>query len=167
MGGTSRGVKHAWNKVLVDGVWYVVDSTWSNVKVAEDTVEMFGHDYLMLSTPEAATNHKEDTDDTLPYYAPDSDYNYFVETYFKYGAYIGNYYISSEEELERLVRYAAAEGIDTVLVFCESLADLRAYAEAAGVTIAPCCSDFADLNGDAVCDNCRSESGVAVTVNGV
>ena len=167
VGGTSRGVKHAWNKVLVDGVWYVVDSTWSNVKVAGDTVERFGHDYLMLSTPEAATNHKEDTDDTLPYYAPDSDYNYFVETYFKYGEYIGNYYISSEEELERLVRYAAAEGIDTVFVFCESLADLRAYAEAAGVTIAPCCSDFADLNGDAVCDNCRSESGVAVTVNGV
>ena len=167
VGGTSRGVKHAWNKVLVDGVWYVVDSTWSNVNVAGDTVERFGHDYLMLSTPEAATNHKEDTDDTLPYYAPDSDYNYFVETYFKYGEYIGNYYISSEEELERLVRYAAAEGIDTVFVFCESLADLRAYAEAAGVTIAPCCSDFADLNGDAVCDNCRSESGVAVTVNGV
>ena len=164
-GGTSRGVKHAWNKVLVDGVWYVVDSTWSNVR--GDTVEMFAHDYLMLSTPEAATNHKEDTEDTLPYYAPDGDHNRFSETYFEYGAYVGNYYISSEEELRRLVNYAKSEGMDEVFVFCSSYDVLAGYADAVGVTLEPCCNGFADSDGDGECDRCGSGDGVSVSVNGV
>jgi len=29
--GTSNGVGHAWNKILIDGAWYGVDSTWSRV----------------------------------------------------------------------------------------------------------------------------------------
>ena len=167
VGGTSRGVKHAWNKVLVDGVWYVVDSTWSNSRVLGDTVEMFDHDYLMLSTPEAATNHKEDTEDTLPYYAPDGDHNRFSETYFEYGAYVGNYYISNEEELRRLVGYAKAEGMDEIFVFCSSYDALAGYADAVGVTLEPCCSGFADSDGDGECDRCGSGDGVAVSVNGV
>ena len=167
VGGTSRGVKHAWNKVLVDGVWYVVDSTWSNSRVSGDKVEMFGHDYLMLSTPEAATNHKEDTEDTLPYYAPDGDHNRFSETYFEYGAYVGNYYISNAEELRRLVGYAKSEGMDEVFVFCSSYDALAGYADEVGVTLAPCCNGFADSDGDGECDRCGSGDGVAVSVNGV
>ena len=167
VGGTSRGVKHAWNKVFVDGVWYVVDSTWSNARAVGDTVEMFDHDYLMLSTPEAATNHKEDTEDTLPYYAPDGDHNRFSETYFEYGAYVGNYYISSAEELRRLVNYAKSEGMDEVFVFCSSYDVLAGYADAVGVTLEPCCNGFADSDGDAECDRCGSGDGVAVSVNGV
>ena len=166
-GGTSRGVKHAWNKVHVDGVWYVVDSTWSNVRAGGDTVEMFDHDYLMLSTPEAATNHKEDTEDTLPYYAPDGDHNRFSETYFEYGAYVGNYYISNAEELRRLVGYAKSEGMDEVFVFCSSYDALAGYADAVGVTLEPCCNGFADSDGDGECDRCGSGDGVAVSVNGV
>lgn len=164
-GGTSRGVKHAWNKVFVDGVWYVVDSTWSNVR--GDTVEMFDHDYLMLSTPEAATNHSEDTEDTLPYYAPDGGFNLFSESYFTYGAYTGNYYISNEEELERPVSFAKSSGVDEVFVFCSSYDVLAEYADAVGVTLEPCCSGFADSDGDAECDRCGSGDGVAVSVNGV
>ena len=163
-GGTSRGVKHAWNKVHVDGVWYVVDSTWSNVRAGGDTVEMFDHDYLMLSTPEAATNHKEDTEDTLPY---DGDHNRFSETYFEYGAYVGNYYISNAEELRRLVGYAKSEGMDEVFVFCSSYDALAGYADAVGVTLEPCCNGFADSDGDGECDRCGSGDGVAVSVNGV
>ena len=166
VGGTSRGVKHAWNKVFVDGVWYVVDSTWSNAPAVGD-IEMFDHDYLMLSTPEAATNHKEDTEDTLPYYAPDGDHNRFSETYFEYGAYVGNYYISSTEELRRLVNYAKSERMDEVFVFCSSYDVLAGYADAVGVTLEPCCNGFADSDGDGECDRCGSGDGVSVSVNGV
>lgn len=165
--GTSRGIKHAWNKVLVDGVWYVVDSTWSNAPVVGDTVEMFDHDYLMLSTPEAASNHSEDTEDTLPYYAPDGGFNLFSESYFTYGDYTGNYYISNEKELERLVRFAKSSRVDEVYVFCSSYDALAGYADAIGAALDPCCSGFADGDGDAECDVCGSVSGVAVSVNGV
>lgn len=166
-GGSSRGEKHAWNKVYVDGVWYIVDSTWSNERNFGSNAESFTHDYLLMSTPQAASNHNEDTADTLPYYASDGERNYFVEMSFRYGDYAGNYYISDAEELRRLVNYAKSEEIAEFNVFCASLADMEEFESDmsdAGVTIQPCCPHFADEDRNIQCDRCRSGNGFKITI---
>ena len=39
---------HAWNRVLVDGAWRVVDVTWDDVPVGRTGHEVLRHDYLLL-----------------------------------------------------------------------------------------------------------------------
>lgn len=63
--GTERlsGVSHAWNAVLVDGKYYVVDTTWSNYKLtlsseSGDTVyEIVSYGNFLISSDEAARSH--------------------------------------------------------------------------------------------------------------
>lgn len=48
--GIAGGVAHAWNKVLIDGIWYVADATWGSY--ASGTLELQSHRYLLA--PESA-----------------------------------------------------------------------------------------------------------------
>ncbi len=52
--------RHAWNKVLIDGEWYIVDATWSDSRaiVAGKTYEGALHEYYLRSDDEMPT-HKE------------------------------------------------------------------------------------------------------------
>lgn len=169
--GTSRGVAHAWNKVLVDGVWYIVDATWANVRGANST-EGFTHEYLMISTPRSdpSSGHIEQTDDTLQHYAPLGDYNYFANTWFSIGGFVGNYYIGSAEELQALIDYRSAQSAAEIEfnVFCRSSELMDEYIVALdidrNIDIIPCCFRFADEDGDVVCDNCGSASGYTVEI---
>lgn len=171
VGGVSRGVKHAWNKVFIDGVWYIVDATWSNVRSTGNT-ELFTHDYLLISTPQSSpgSEHIEDTADTLPYYAPDGGYNYFSNSYFEIGGYKGNYYIGDAEELHMLVDFVSlkTDAEVTVDVFCSSLSAMTAFERELSsdriVTITPCCVHFADEDDDLLCDYCRSGAGFSLTI---
>ena len=71
--GTVSGDAHAWNKVLINEKWYIVDSTWSNRKTTENgkNVEKFSHEYLFLTTSESSADRTELTEDTLGYYCGD------------------------------------------------------------------------------------------------
>ena len=71
--GSASGGAHAWNKVLINEKWYIVDSTWSNRKTTENgkKVEKFSHEYLFMTTAEASSDRTELTDDTLKYYCGD------------------------------------------------------------------------------------------------
>ncbi|NLL55983.1 MAG: hypothetical protein GX242_02085 [Clostridiales bacterium] len=55
--GKSNGVAHAWNKVQIQGSWYLVDATWGNMRKAGSKVETFSHDYLLVADD---YNHIED-----------------------------------------------------------------------------------------------------------
>ncbi len=55
--GTANGGAHAWNKVEVDGVWYLVDVTWGNVLVTGTTSEVLSTLYLMVPDDD---KHEED-----------------------------------------------------------------------------------------------------------
>ena len=63
--GTERisGVGHAWNAVLIDGKYYVADTTWSNYKLtlsseSGDTVyEIVSYGNFLISSDEAANSH--------------------------------------------------------------------------------------------------------------
>lgn len=71
--GSASGGAHAWNKVLINEKWYVVDSTWSNQRTTENNknVEKFTHDYLFMTTMASSSDRTELTEDTLRYYCGD------------------------------------------------------------------------------------------------
>lgn len=68
--GQANGGAHAWNKVLINEKWYIVDSTWSNQK-STGNKEAFTHDYLFITTSESASDRTEQTEDTIGYYCGD------------------------------------------------------------------------------------------------
>lgn len=59
-------IGHAWNKVMIDGLWYVVDSTWASDTVEDDwTVgtnsdeyEILSHRYLFMTDSQASGARK-------------------------------------------------------------------------------------------------------------
>lgn len=173
--GVSRNVAHAWNKVNVDGVWYIVDSTWSNVNNGDNT-ESFTHEYLMISTPQSdpTSGHREQSEDTLVIYAPDGQYNVFSNTYFVYGDHKGNYYISDLTEFAALMDMTASTlGIGqsvSVNVACGSYAELLGYLESAQTEVGyvahidACCSHYSDSDANGICDNCGSGEALTVTL---
>lgn len=71
---------HAWNKVFVDGKWYIVDCTWGDAQslLAIDgpshAYEMGSHEWLFVTDREANETHFE------PYAAGESDIIYVNET---------------------------------------------------------------------------------------
>jgi hypothetical protein len=55
--GTSRGVGHAWNKIVINGKVYVVDATWGDANNNNNQYLM--HSYFMISDVEAIEDHTE------------------------------------------------------------------------------------------------------------
>ncbi len=80
---------HAWNKVKVDGNWYIVDATWGDVSMGvsyktgviittthTDYYEMGMHNYFLVTDEFVKDNHKEDSSH-YPKTAP-LPYNHFA-----------------------------------------------------------------------------------------
>lgn len=71
---------HAWNKVFVNGGWYVVDCTWGdtvgelNLGIVSKEYELSLHDHLFLTDGQADETHFE------PYESGDSSIIYVPET---------------------------------------------------------------------------------------
>ncbi len=60
--GLAGGVSHAWNKVLIDGTWYLVDVTWDDLNGLHDKLR---YNYFLVSDTVMGTDHIWD-DDFLP-----------------------------------------------------------------------------------------------------
>lgn len=58
IGGESGGTGHAWNKVLVDGSWYGIDTTWGreNITLNNRLYELPNHGYLLISDAVLSAN---------------------------------------------------------------------------------------------------------------
>lgn len=54
--GTADGEPHAWNKVLIDGTFYNVDTTWDD-PVTTDGRNILSHDYFNVTDVELSKDH--------------------------------------------------------------------------------------------------------------
>lgn len=94
-GGSKGG--HAWNKVCVDGSWYIVDCTWGDTAATVDdkSQELATHAYFLKTDSELSSTHEE------------SEYNDYPETStlpYNYYAHVSvgevNAYIVSDDDAE-------------------------------------------------------------------
>ncbi|MBQ4049270.1 MAG: hypothetical protein IJD07_01280 [Clostridia bacterium] len=80
--GTARSgekiAEHAWNKVKLDGEWYMVDCTWSDflTNVGTTKIEASSHKYFLLSDSDTKYSHFENDSSLYPRTAPVA-YDYY------------------------------------------------------------------------------------------
>jgi transglutaminase-like putative cysteine protease len=96
---------HAWNKVKIDGQWYVVDATWGNTGLSNSSQELMDYEHLLISD-----ELKESYNCIAENYIYDSisacgNYNYYEKNYFVYEYTTYDYNIESKDELEILLDY--------------------------------------------------------------
>ena len=105
---------HAWNKVRIDGTWYVVDSTWANEKYKHEndngsTKEVLKHNTLFMSEEESGNfrggNHYEIYQGDYTGYFAGSSYDVFANTFFRYDGNLYDMVIDSADELNILLQY--------------------------------------------------------------
>lgn len=80
--GLAGGGRHAWNKVKIDGEWYMVDATWSDTKNSVlENVEIMSHDYFLVSDNDVKSSHEQEWP-VKGSYAANNNYKYFEKTLF-------------------------------------------------------------------------------------
>lgn len=108
--------QHAWNKVCIDGSWYVVDCTWANERYPNDdssaTREVHKHNTLFMSDDQSGNYPDGGHYETYPgdysgYYAGCA-YDVFANTFFWYDGNVYDMVIDSKEELQILLNYLAS-----------------------------------------------------------
>lgn len=106
--------QHAWNKVQIDGKWYIVDSTWANERYAYEndvTKEVLKHDTMFMTNSEsenfAGGAHYEMYSGNYTGYYSGESYDVFANTFFTYGGNLYDMVIDSAYELEILLEYIA------------------------------------------------------------
>lgn len=112
IGKTKSDVAHAWNKVKIDGIWYVSDITWANVLYKSKSTEYLSHEYILMSERVANEKRTETTSRGLGdyVYATENFDYYTTTTYYHKGKMIDRY-VSSDEELKELCEYVATNCI--------------------------------------------------------
>lgn len=113
--GSVSGGLHAWNKVKLDGNWYVVDITWTVTETGENSFDASGgeavnfnskeflsYKYFLVSDSFIARTHSaanKTLNNSLP---ATSDYYYYQNATYDG---VNNFIISSDEEYEDLINY--------------------------------------------------------------
>ena len=101
--GTSKvtGVGHAWNKVRLNGRWYIVDVTSGNLVIGGAS-EMLAHRAFMCN--DEYYNVEYDPDDYLNFVA-DSEYNIYRDMKYVYNEEEHDYFIEDTDELAIILSY--------------------------------------------------------------
>ena len=60
--GSGGGEPHAWNKVYLDGKWYIVDATWARMSDTTNGRYYVNHSYFLIPEEEAIATHVENCD---------------------------------------------------------------------------------------------------------
>lgn len=82
---TTSSINHAWNKILINGIWYIVDATSGGVIVLEDK-EVLTYEFFLISS---STFSK--------YYIDDNELYSFIETNYDYDSY-SNIFVNVNNE---------------------------------------------------------------------
>lgn len=102
---STRSENHAWNKVKIDGKWYVADATWGR------SSGYVNHRYFLIDELDASESHKENYDsnyNSVVEIAADGNIEFFTANYSNV------YYASSRSELKSIVSQLKAKGITQI-----------------------------------------------------
>lgn len=98
-------IGHAWNKVLLDGEWLIVDSTWNDTRILfEGSKEFMLHQYFLVPEEVISDTHIEE--DPIIYQVSttsDDFYAYYRLHTFTVDDFQGDFYLDSVEELIKLM----------------------------------------------------------------
>lgn len=77
-GTNDKGETHAWNKILINGSWYVVDCTWDDPMLKRDDPDFVRHDYCLVMDSEinGITHFPDELYKNVPV-ADSQEFNYF------------------------------------------------------------------------------------------
>ena len=91
---------HAWNKVRIDNVWYIVDATSGGTIV--ENFEIMNHKYLFTNEDFYGSMFVATTyTDAVAY----GEYNIYEEIYFTYDGYKYDFNITSQNELNMIIKW--------------------------------------------------------------
>ncbi|MBQ6727611.1 MAG: transglutaminase domain-containing protein [Clostridia bacterium] len=96
------GDGHAWNRVMLDGEWYVVDATHADVHV--ENKEVFSYGSFLIT--DAEKTHRGYTSTDYTDFAATTEFNIFENLTFTYNEYEYNLVIESAAELKAVLEYA-------------------------------------------------------------
>lgn len=100
------GVNHAWNKVLLDGKWYVADATGGNVVITGAEKEILSHAMFLIGDEEMAKyNTAYDGTELLA----DKDYDYYGKETFAFDGKEYYFKITSYDALIIAMEFLAAQ----------------------------------------------------------
>lgn len=105
----SGSENHAWNKVKIDGKWYIVDATWGR------SAGYVNHRYFLIDELDASETHIEDCDSnffSVVDVAANGKFDYYKWKNEPYGN--GNLCVSSRTELKTFVALMKANGEKTI-----------------------------------------------------
>ncbi|MFA6867521.1 MAG: transglutaminase domain-containing protein, partial [Clostridia bacterium] len=104
--GTSLQGGHAWNKVLIDELWYVIDATWGGGKL---TLNDVGYEALDFNDFMITELEKQNTfgcqGDTYNELLSNSEFDFYDNTSYTVSDYNFDLLIDNEEELSYLLEY--------------------------------------------------------------
>ena len=97
----SSGVGHAWNKVRLNGRWYIVDATGGGVVVGGEK-EMLTHRLFMCNDAYYSTNYTASEYNNL---VADSEYSIYRDLKYTYKGLTHDFYIDDVDELADILSY--------------------------------------------------------------
>lgn len=96
---------HAWNKIKIDGQWFVVDPTWGNTSTNSNANEFLNYQHFMTSDTTKQVYDCNATSNTHQGIAATGENNYYENYGFPYNETDYDFVIESQQELNILIQY--------------------------------------------------------------
>ncbi len=145
--GNPYGVGHAWNKIYLDGSWYIVDATSGGV-IVNGTHEIYSLAYFLITDAEM---EKRYTGVDYTGIKCEKEYNPYKEHKITYLGNEYDFYVESQAELNAVMRYFSSvytEGMTLQLRIAESFAvgespfdEIQSACTLAGVSVSKSLTD--------------------------
>ncbi len=121
--GTVSGGGHAWNKTFLNGKWYVVDITWTELEmmphvITNKNTEFLSHKYFLVSDAEITT-HQADSSQNYKNHSAPNNYYYFANSNFEFSGQTYDLVITTTQEAQAVINYLwqnyqAQEGVTSL-----------------------------------------------------
>lgn len=120
----SSSENHAWNKVKINGEWYIVDTTWA--ELSSGLTERLTHKYFLVTDEMTKTSHIPNKHRSKYFDYPTSStaFDFFSNyklshTYSNNTTKITDLFINSDEEFINLINYCLINEQEYIEVFME------------------------------------------------